>query len=52
MTIYYVVDQRNREFGTFTSREKAMRMAASLKIWFTDSSFHIEEFHIEPVDTA
>ena len=50
MTIYNVVDQQNREFGTFTSREKAVDMATLLKNWFADQSFHIEEFKIEPVE--
>jgi hypothetical protein len=52
MTIYNVVDQQNREFGTFTSREKAVDMASLLKNWFADRNFHVEEFHIEPVDAA
>lgn len=52
MTIYNVVDQQNREFGTFTSREKAVDMASLLKNWFADRNFRIEEFHIEPVDAA
>lgn len=52
MTIYNVVDNKNRAFGTFTSRERAIRMAAALKIWFADRIFHIEELNIKPINAA
>lgn len=51
MSLYTVRDQQNKDFGTYTSREKAMRMASLLKNWFADRFFHVEELHIEPVAT-
>lgn len=50
MSIYHIRDQQDRDFGTFTSREKAALMASLLKNWFTESQFRIEEFKVEPVE--
>ena len=52
MSIYHIRDQQNRDFGTFTSQEKATLMASLLKNWFTESQFRIEELHAEPVNAA
>lgn len=45
MCIYNVVDQLNQNFGSYTSREKAVRMAESLSIWFADRAYFVEEVY-------
>lgn len=45
MYIYNVVDHLNQSFGSYTSREKAVRMAESLRIWFADRTYFVEEVY-------
>ena len=48
MALYTVLDHQNREFGTFTSHERAVSMLVELQYWFADRTFRIEELHYEP----
>lgn len=45
MCIYQVVDHLNRNYGSYTSREKALRLADSLGTWFADRRYYVEEVH-------
>lgn len=45
MCIYHVVDYQNRNYGSYTSRERAMRLAESLQAWFADRTYFVEEVH-------
>lgn len=45
MCIYHVVDYQNRNYGSYTSRERAVRLAESLQGWFADRTYFVEEVH-------
>lgn len=45
MCIYNVIDQLNQNYGSYTSREKAVRMAESLRTWFAGKTYFVEEVY-------
>lgn len=47
MCIYKVIDHLNQDYGSYTSREKAVRMAESLRVWFADRVYFVEEVYSE-----
>lgn len=47
MSIYNVVDHLNQNYGSYTSRAKAVRMAESLGIWFSNRAYFVEEVYSE-----
>lgn len=49
MFIYNVVNHLDQNLGTYTSRDKAVRMAESLGTWFADKTYFVEEIYYEPV---
>jgi len=47
MCIYNVIDHLHQNYGSYTSREKAVRMAESLGIWFANKAYFVEEVYSE-----
>lgn len=47
MRIYHVIDHQNQNYGSYSSREKAVRMAESLRDWFSGKLYYVEEVYYE-----
>lgn len=47
MRIYHVIDHLNQNYGSYSSREKAVRMAESLRDWFSGKLYYVEEVYYE-----